>query len=461
MIDSFSANKFLGETKTSITPNLDSLISRGTYFEQAISVASTTVPSYSSVFTGLYPFQCVTKKNNVILLNTNLKTYVQKFEEMEYQIFADLPEIIAVSGLNKIFKNCNTFDTFATLYDGVGKQIEEKLLKLKEPWFYYIHLMDLHGSVNMNQNKKLNNFTNQKYGKNSYDRMASAMDYWIGKIISKINFENTILIITADHGSPISEYTEIMENESEKSIKKRDHYSKFSYKFSHKIITHFPESLNFVRRKLSKSYLANKNKSISKDVQSRLKEINSTSISPKTKRLLENSIMTTGNLYDETCRIPLLFYGYSIPKGKIISQQVKNIDIFPTIHDIINTNLNDNYFGKSLYPLIKDEKFEEEPILLQTITNSDLIKPKIGIRTNNYKYFRNDEKDSQVRFLFNLNEDPLEENNISENEKNIMENFEKQISDILQKGKITSHTSKISKKEMDDARDLIKELGYI
>ena len=105
MIDSFSSKKFHGKEKTSITPILDKLVSEGTFFEQAISVGSTTVPSYSSVLTGLYPFQCVEKNGNLLLMNSNLKTFIQKFEENKYDVFAELPEIIALSGLNKIFKN--------------------------------------------------------------------------------------------------------------------------------------------------------------------------------------------------------------------------------------------------------------------------------------------------------------------------------------------------------------------
>ena len=77
MIDSFSANKFYGKEKSSITPTIDNLISKGSYFQQAISVASTTVPSYSSVLTGLYPFQCVEKKQNIILMDTTLQTFIE------------------------------------------------------------------------------------------------------------------------------------------------------------------------------------------------------------------------------------------------------------------------------------------------------------------------------------------------------------------------------------------------
>lgn len=462
LIDSFSADKFLGPSKTSKTPNLDSVISQGTYFNQTISVASTTVPSYSSMLTGLYPFQCVEKKENVILLKTELKTFIQKFEESGYTVFAELPEIIALSGLKEIIKNCNVFDTFSTLYDNVGTNIENNLSNLKEPWLYYIHLMDIHGSTHVGKNNsEINKFLKPEYGKNNYEKMISAMDYWLGKIFSKINFENTILVITADHGSPVSEYDENMEKENKQSNKRRDSSSKLSYKIGHKVVTNFPEFMNPLRKKLSKTYLEQKNKSITQDVQTRLSKLEFDELSPRKKRLFENAIMTTGNLFDEVCRIPLLFTGFSIPKNKIISKQVKNIDIFPTLYEIISGNSDDNLVGKSLVPLFKDEPFSEDPILLQTIVNTDEIKPKIGIRTSNYKYFRNDEKEPKTRFLFDLNKDPLEENNIAENEDDKVTFFEQQISSILKKSKVSSEPTVISEKEMDDAKELLKKLGYI
>lgn len=57
VIDGFRADKFYGENKTSKTPNIDSLIKGGIYFNQAISSADVIVTSLVSLFTSLYSFQ--------------------------------------------------------------------------------------------------------------------------------------------------------------------------------------------------------------------------------------------------------------------------------------------------------------------------------------------------------------------------------------------------------------------
>ena len=44
LLDSVRADKFYGDNKTSITPNLDALIKKGTYFTQTISSPTGILP---------------------------------------------------------------------------------------------------------------------------------------------------------------------------------------------------------------------------------------------------------------------------------------------------------------------------------------------------------------------------------------------------------------------------------
>ena len=49
------SDKCYGENKTTNTPNIDSLIDKGVYFDQAISSSDYTMTGYGSIFTGLFP----------------------------------------------------------------------------------------------------------------------------------------------------------------------------------------------------------------------------------------------------------------------------------------------------------------------------------------------------------------------------------------------------------------------
>ena len=56
-IDSLRFDKTFGESKSSVTPNLDSLIRKGVCFTQTICTADQTGLSLGSLFTSLYPFK--------------------------------------------------------------------------------------------------------------------------------------------------------------------------------------------------------------------------------------------------------------------------------------------------------------------------------------------------------------------------------------------------------------------
>ena len=128
LVDSFTAEKFFGPKKTSITPTLDNLIKNGTYFTHAIGISPTTVPTVSSLFTGFYPATSVIKKGKFFTINENVENYIEKLRKHGYDTHALIPKILSLAKLDSLFKeNIEEFDSFATLYDGVGEQILKKL----------------------------------------------------------------------------------------------------------------------------------------------------------------------------------------------------------------------------------------------------------------------------------------------------------------------------------------------
>ena len=83
-------------------------------------------------------------------------------------------------------------------------------------------------------------FKNPKFGTNNYDRMISAMDFELGEILKKINMEETIVILTGDHGADDGLYSIEMEK-TKKWV--YDYNSDLSYILLKKMIRFFP---NFI-----------------------------------------------------------------------------------------------------------------------------------------------------------------------------------------------------------------------
>ena len=71
-------------------------------------------------------------------------------------------------------------------------------------------------------------------GKNQYERMISAIDEWFGKIFEKVNFEETLVVLTADHGSDAGIY--IPEIELDRNYV-RQKQMKYSFNIGGKVLS--------------------------------------------------------------------------------------------------------------------------------------------------------------------------------------------------------------------------------
>ena len=107
--------------------------------------------------------------------------------------------------------------------------------------------------------------------------------------------------------------------------------------------------------------------------------------------------------------------------------------------------------------LIKGQIIDEKPIFIQSSfpmeKESEYL---VGIRTSKYKYNRSIDDPKQNVYLYNLENDPKEEQNIANKEKETVEQYE----NILKK-----YLSNIQNEEKSDDEQMIedelKKLGYI
>ena len=464
LIDSFRADKFHGKEKTSVTPYLDSLIEKGTYFSQAIGNAPVTIPNIACILTGKYPFNAIISGGNRFKLNPNVSNIASSLKSCNYDTLAITPKILSLSGLTNDFDRIIDYPGHSGLYDGVGDIIlnifEEN--KLKKPWFFYAHLLDLHGTSRGFPEK----FNDEKYGMNQYERNVSAMDKWFEKIFKKIDFENTLVVITADHGNDAGIYTPEME--SDKNYVSHGHLKR-SFTVGKKISSKLPNALSPLRSKMRKIYLEKKGKVKAKRKNEKMEQIGKKNLSPYEKRVFEHSIKLGFDVFDDRFRVPLLFTGYGVKSKTQISQQVRTIDIFQTICDIIKIPNEIKTDGENLLPLINGSQMDEHPAYLESMANwteerEAKISNVVGIRYQNFKYFRARNNPKENIGLYDLNNDPLEENNLANELPEKILEMEKILSNIQ------AGTQVELEKESDEFRDLeeekmveaeLKKLGYL
>ena len=447
LIDGFRSDKFYGKNKTSLSPNIDSLISNGVYFDHVISSSDATRTCVGSILTADYPFRTGL---NTFFNHQKSTLYFDHLKRQGYSLFATTPDVDFWQTLTKNFdgkdlitKRLPPLEPYEYLFGGTGKKILKRLEYVSDfqPWIYYVHIMDLHRSVNFPLPE---NFQNEKFGMNSYEKMVSGIDHWIGKILEKIDLTKTLIAITSDHGDfiPISSIDhEISYIPS--LVKLGQKIKKFTPKHFHPLGESTFVKIRDAIVPIRKSYLKTK-------------------LSEEEIRTLNVRGAKTGwELYDEVVITPLLFSGYGVKHSRIVNQQVRQIDIFPSIVSIAGLpEIKEQIEGKSLLPIINGEKMNEEPALIENqILDPDDDDVVIGVRTSSYKYFRDRSDKKNKLCLFDLKNDPHEKNNIVTERPDIVEQME----DLLAKYRKNEYNFEgdSDDKEVQKIKEELKKMGYI
>ncbi len=443
VIDSLRSDKCFGTKKTSITPTIDSIIENGVFLSQAISSAASTILAMSSLLSGTYPFRIGMGGKSYNKLDQNIPNLIKILNKNGYNTYATAPDIAKDFGLICDFQNPDTsYENYYSLFSGLGDDILKKFNdnKLKTPWFFYIHLFDLHTPVIVPSN-----FNDKKFGSTQYEKMVSAIDNWLSNLLNCIDKENTIIILTSDHG----EYIPALETKNGHINLESSEIEQSLWKIGNKI----PKNLFPIKRKMSK---------IIRTSRSKLKssKIDDNKLSVYEKRILFDTRMSSGHrMYDDLLKIPLIFSGCGISKNMVISQMVRQVDIFPTILDLLSIPSPNSIDGISLVPLWNNKHIDELVAHIESPPSIDgSVTKYIGIRNKKFKYIRNLQNEKNNIELYDLLLDPYEENNLATQELQKIHEMEEKLNLIRNKESLPE--TNFNNQEREKVEDILKKLGY-
>lgn len=371
------------------TPMLDQFASQGVAFSNTFSVAPWTIPSYMSIFTGMYPSEHklvnkwakYSRTEQVIAhlkdFSPNVKTLAQVLKEQGYATGAFTGD----SGVSSNYGYDQGFDIYLDdiIFGPVDGYRNEALSWLNE-----------------NKDNKIFMFL---HGYDSHGQFGIPEDY-TGEFMDK------------NYKGPYKGTALEQRDLREKGLKEGRIYLE-------------PADVDFWRSWYD-SKILDADKRVA-DFWSQLKKIplkNNTIvivIADHGTEFYEHNRFDHGfTLYDELVHVPLVFNVPGIKQGRIIPEQVRSIDITPTIIDLIGVNPGEQYKsqlkGDSLVPFLKGEKAESRDVFLETDFRRYTYKR--GIRTTDgWKYIVTLENGNEE--LYNLKNDPNEKNNV------IKENAEK------------------------------------
>ena len=436
------------------------------YFTNAYSSVDGTILSLNTIFNGDFQIGNAARYQKVSLKQNNL---IDVLKKNGYRVYGSLPNFASFNTLLQQFENKTDekikgkneeVDPVAAQFkqekiEGSHSEYErnkatfptgltQKIIQIlestekQEPYFCYFHIFDLHPLREGKMPIGIEDFGDEEYGNSTYAKTVSSIDFWLGKILENINLDNTILILTSDHGERIP-YDNVRAVDFEPKLENTVSIGK-------KIL---PKSAHNMGGK----FLYNIRKSVGKR---KLEKSNKT-LTNYEKRSRDPYF--TLSLFDELIHVPLIFVGNSIEQ-RIITKQARNVDVAATIYEFLDITENSKKTGKSLLALA-DENVEERFQYLHTmpyqkLSSSDMV----GIRTDEYKYFRFARNLNENVHLYNLRDDPHENENIAEKNKELVSQFEEKISEF-EKNDLSDEEDDISEEEKKRISSELKILGYM
>ncbi len=203
-----------------ITPHLDELAEEGVLYEAAYAVTPLTLPSHSSMLTGLYPLRHTLRVNSDSALPTTAVTLAELAKEADIETGA----IIAAVVLDDAYRLDQGFDRYdAPLRPGSTKTAHYpdrnwlEVLESVDRWFeerdrgrrffLWIHLWDAHGPWNPPPE-----FRRRAQGQ-PYLAEVAIVDEAVGRIVAKLRdegvFDDTAVLVVGDHGEAFMEHGEV------------------------------------------------------------------------------------------------------------------------------------------------------------------------------------------------------------------------------------------------------------
>jgi len=195
------------------TPALDAFAAEGTLFERAYSVGPVTLPSHSTMFTGLLPPSHGVRYNGYYRLADEARTLAEILQEAGFATEA----IVASEPLDRRYGLPQGFDHYSDPRS-VGKRARnaEEIVEYTttlldglegKSWFLWVHFFDPHTPYVPPES-----FRQGDSDSELYDAEIAYMDVWLGKLLGRFRerglLDNTLTVLAGDHGEGLGDHGE-------------------------------------------------------------------------------------------------------------------------------------------------------------------------------------------------------------------------------------------------------------
>jgi len=397
----------------STTPSMDLLARRSLVFSNMVSSSSFTVPSVGSLFTSLYPSEHgAIGKDEMILSEKNI-TLAEILEENGYHTaaFSASPFISPEFGFGQ------GFEIFSSTGSAHANDLFDKAMPWldnhynDQPFFLYVMFFDPHQPYDPPQSVE-RMFQRDYFGHKIWpDSMLKNKPVRVSKLSPEITFE---------------------ELEFAKSMYDSE-------------IEFVDQSIGLMLQKA--------------DILGLLDRTMVIITSDHGEEFLEHGgFGHSRTLYKESIAVPFVLYypGISDP-GKKISSLVRNVDVMPTVLDLVGINPPEKISGRSLRPLFENSaQFKPAPAFSEL---KSFLKPGEYLRALTTPEDKLIEYQPSKKFeLYDLAKDRKEKTDLSAQSPGLVKDRLSEM-DALQKSFVKIAPAKIKKLDRDQQK-LLRAHGY-
>ena len=205
-------------TKYLKTPRIDSLAAKGVIFDRAFAHNPTTLPSHTNILLGTTPLYHGVQDNSKFRVSEDFLTLAEYLKSKEYSTAA----FIGAFPLDSRFGLSQGFDVYDDSYPSktytaflaAERKAEEViqsaldwLEKQDSKWFAWVHLWDPHTLYIPPEPFK------SQFKDDPYSGEVAYVDSELGKMFDYLEnndlMENTVIILTGDHGESLFEHGEV------------------------------------------------------------------------------------------------------------------------------------------------------------------------------------------------------------------------------------------------------------
>jgi len=205
-------------TKYLKTPCIDALAAKGSLFERAFAHNPTTLPSHTNILVGATPLYHGVHENSKFRVSEDFLTIAEYLKSKGYSTAA----FIGAFPLDSRFGLDQGFDVYDESYHSkspleffyperkAGKVIASALswlMKQDSKWFAWVHIWDPHTPYIPPEPFK------SRFKDDPYSGEVAYVDSELGKMFDYLDesnlTENTLIILTGDHGESLGEHGEL------------------------------------------------------------------------------------------------------------------------------------------------------------------------------------------------------------------------------------------------------------